>query len=306
MRIPYRNKNFRCSTASPQSDTAAPAPIAPGPITLAELHGWTLLVAGLAYWGNVVRGSREGGAGGPALLLESVLENGAFSAAAWALVAAWAHGAASTGRATGRQIVASVAICLLCAVPIRQAMILALIVLGLWLARPAGTRSGRPVAALLLALAIDMAWSSAYLLPLHAAIATLDARAVEGMLGLGGIEAGVHANLIDNRTSGFSLEILANCASSFPLGGVGLAFVVTALYQGRLPRRGDLRWIAASLGASIVLTEIRLSWMASREASYVWLHDGDGVTLYTLSALGLAVLFPLLATRNAAVARVVS
>ena len=265
---------------------------------MAELRVWVLLVAGFAYWGNVVRTARHGGAAGLDYVLEGVLQNGAFAAAAWALIAAWAVGAGPARRASAGQLAAAAALCLLGAVPSRQTAILVLIGLGVQLARPAGTRTGRKVAALLFALAFDSAWTSPYLLPLHAAVAPLDARAIQGLLHAAGVGVSGYGNLVAGATPGFGIEILARCASSYPFGGVCLAFVVTMLYQGRFPRRRDLPWLVASLAASVVLTELRLSWMALGEADFVWLHDGDGVTLYTLVAVAFAVLFPLLAARR--------
>ena len=272
----------------------------PGGISVAELRIWVLLAAGFAYWGNVVRTARHDGGAGLGYVLEGVLQNGAFAAAAWALIVTWAGGAGPARRASAGQLAAAAALCLLGAVPSRQAAILVLIVLGVQLARAGGTPAGRKVAALLFALAFDAAWTSPYLLPLHAAVATVDARAVQGLLHAAGVGVSRYGNLISGATPGFGIEILARCAASYPFGGVCLAFVVTVLYQGRFPRRRDLPWLAASLAASVALTELRLSWMALGEADFLWLHEGGGVTLYTLVAVAFAVLFPLLAARNRA------
>jgi hypothetical protein len=38
--------------------------------------------------------------------------------------------------------------------------------------------------------------------------------------------------------------------------------------------------------------------MALGDANYLWIHDGEGGTLYALSATALAVLFPVLAMRQ--------
>jgi hypothetical protein len=37
--------------------------------------------------------------------------------------------------------------------------------------------------------------------------------------------------------------------------------------------------------------------MAARPDDYTWMHVGGGVTLYTMVALALAIMFPVLATR---------
>lgn len=266
---------------------------------MVELRIWALLVAGLAYWGNAVRAARHSGTAGLDYALEGVLQNGAFAAAAWVLIALWAGAASPARRASAGQVAAAVALGLLAVVPSRQAAILVLLLLGLHLAAPAGTRAGRKVAVLLLALALDAAWTSPYALPLHAAVADLDARAVEGLLRLGGIAASGYGNLVAGADGTGGIEILARCASSYPFGGVCLAYAVTTLYLDRFPQRRDLPWLGASLAASVLLTELRLSWMVWREADFTWLHDGGGVTLYTLVATVLAVLFPVLAAREA-------
>lgn len=282
----------------------------------AELRGWTLLVAGLAYWGNVVRTVGDPNAQGAALVVDGVLEHGAFPATAWLMIAALTRrGAPAAGTAAEpagrREIAAAIAICLLCALPTRQATMAALVLLGLPLARaPAGGPS-RAVAALLLGLAGEIAWTSIYALPLHAAAARFDAVAVRGLLALAGIDAAGQGNVVDNPAENFGIEILAPCASSFPLAGIVLAFLVVVLHEERWPGRPFLirtclPWLAASALASVALTELRLSWMAAGEADYAWLHQGGGVTLYTLAAVGFAALFPLLATRAPALRRAVA
>ena len=273
------------------------------PISVAELRVWTLLVAGLAYWGNVVRTARQAGPIGLDSVAEAVIRNGAFCAAAWVLIAAQAGGAGAAEPAGGRRIAAAVAVCLLGVAPSRQTAILLLFLLGVQLAWPAGTRPARKIAALLFAVGFDMAWTSPYALPLHAAVANLDAQVVPALLRGVGLAAGARGNLVDNASSGFGIEVLARCASSYPLGGICLAFVVTSVHLRRFPRWRDAPWLAASLIASAVLTEIRLAWMTMGKADYLWLHEGGGVTLYTFAAVGFAVLFPLLAVRSAPGAR---
>ena len=285
-----------------QTRSAAAAPLSVAEVSVAEVRAWTLLIAGLAYWCNVVRTARESAPLGLDRVVESVIQNGAFCAAAWLLIAAWVVevGAAGTGiteRASGRQIATALAACLPAVVPSRQTTILLLLILGAQLAWPAGTRAGRKIATLLFALAFDIAWTSPYALPLHAAVANLDAHAVRALLHVVGITVTEHGTLLDNPGNGFGIEILARCASSYPFSGVCLAFVICLLYLGRFPRWRDVPWLAGSLAVSVVLSEIRLSWMAVREVDYLWLHEGDGVTLYTLIAVGFAMLFPLLAVR---------
>jgi hypothetical protein len=197
--------------------------------------------------------------------------------------------------ATGRHIGAALAAGLLCAVPSQQAVAGALFVLGLAILLPPRTPYSRKVAVLVFCLAIELMWRSVYLLPFHAMIATIDARFCEAILNLVGQSIQVHANQIEDIRAGFAIEVLAPCASSFPLVGVCVAFFVTMLYCDRFPRSADLPWLTLALAASVLLTEARLSLMSMGEATYTWLHDGDGVAVYTLSALVLAILFPVLA-----------
>ncbi len=80
--------------------------------------------------------------------------------------------------------------------------------------------------------------------------------------------------------------------------------MVIVLYRGATLRIAQLPWLALSYAASIGLTETRLTLLAWDEASYHWWHNGSGVTVYVLAALGLSVIPPILATaRPAADAR---
>jgi exosortase/archaeosortase family protein len=112
------------------------------------------------------------------------------------------------------------------------------------------------------------------------------------------MEATVHANIVDNISANFSVAIWPYCASSLPLAGVSLAFLVMVLYLGHPPRRRHVPWLCMSFVGSILLTEIRLLLLATNEASYEWWHDGPGVSVYAVAALVLAVVFPILATRG--------
>ena len=264
----------------------------------AELHRWLLLVIAIAYWANAASAPELAQAGGLALVLDSVLARGAFCLAAWLMIGrAMTRTGTDPRPAAAWQIAAAVALCLLVAIPARQTAVIALLIAGLMLFRAGKDSATRGVAILLLWLAAEMAWTSSYALPLHVAVAGLDARIVGAILRGLGIAAAAHDNIVDNLGGGFGLEILAPCASSFPLVGVGLAFTVTALFQGEMLSRRHLPWLGAAMLASIALTECRLTWMATDEATYHWLHDGSGGTLYTLAAVLLAGLFPLLATR---------
>ena len=134
--------------------------LSPTGITLAlgELQVWSLVLVGVAYWGNVVRTYPHEGAISLAAIARSIVADGAFNFAAWAMIAGVAGTIAPRGVASSRQIALTTAIALMCVVPTRQATIAALLTLGLILALPAGTRQGRQVAILLFGLAAEMVW----------------------------------------------------------------------------------------------------------------------------------------------------
>jgi hypothetical protein len=265
-------------------------------LTRRELWTWSLLLAGVAYWANVVRTFPHGPTISLGSIGYSILNAGAFDVGAWVLIVAWIGRVVPNGVATGRHIGTALTAGVLCAVPSQQAIVGALFALGIAIILPPRTHYSRKVAVLVFCLAIELMWRSVYLLPFHAMIATIDARVCEAILNLLGQSIQVHANQIENIRTGFAIEVLAPCASSFPLAGICVAFFVTMLYCDQFPRSADLTWLALALVASVLLTEVRLSLMSMGEATYTWLHDGDGVVVYTLSALALAILFPVLAT----------
>lgn len=242
-----------------------------------------------AYWGNTLRTAIHPGAGGLAAVTGGVLQNGAFCAAAWAMLAAllWRPAPAGPGRRADLALLAGA--CLVAAIPARQAAMLAMLLAAVHFAR-IGTPPARATMVLLLGLALEAAWTSAYALPLHAAWGQLDAAVVRALLGAGGI-----GNVVSSTPSAFSIEVLAPCASSFPLGAVALAYAVVRIFEGALPDRHDLPWLAAAWLTSAALTEGRLALMAQDPGTYHWLHEGGGVTLYTLVATAAATAFPLLA-----------
>jgi hypothetical protein len=231
-------------------------------------------------------------------MLNSVLGNGAFNIAAWVIIAVRVRGIAPTGMASRKQIALAMAIALMCVVPRTQATVGPLLALGIVLARSTGTRDGQHAAILLLGIAAELIWGASYSVPLHAGVAKLDAQAVVTLLSLAGQSALAHGNVVDNVSTQHSIEVLGFCSSTFPLAQLGLAYLVTKIYCGRLPGRGDLPWFAAALLTSIVLTELRLSLLALSGTSYSWWHDGEGATVYILAVTAVSVLFPLLATRN--------
>ncbi len=266
-----------------------------------ELHRWTLLVLGIAYWANVVRTAPPvADATGIVFAFDAVLGHGAFCVVAWAMLAALVWRQPATAPAARREVLLALAIALLGILPARQATVAALIALALLFTVGRDARAMRQAGVILAGLAVEMIWTSTYAMPLHATVARFDAVIVRALLGVIGIAASAHGASVGSASGSFDIEILGPCAASFPLAGVGLAFVVVTIHQGRLPRRGDLPWLAAALLASIVLTELRLGWMATGQVNYLWLHDGAGASLYAVVAAILAGAFPLLATRRPA------
>jgi hypothetical protein len=264
-------------------------------LPLSKLYAWALLFIGVSYWGNVLRTFPHGEDGHFLWMLNSVLGNGAFNTAAWVIIAVRAKRIAPTGMASRKQIALAVAIALMCVVPRTQATVGPLLALGIVLARSSGTRHGQHIAILLLGIAAELIWGSFYMLPLHASVAKLDAQAVVALLSLAGQSVLAHGNVVDNVSAQHSIEILGFCASTFPLAQLGLAYLVTNVYCGRLPGRGDVPWFAAALLTSIALTELRLSLLAWSGTSYNWWHDGEGAAVYILAVTAVSVLFPLLA-----------
>jgi len=285
-------------TAPPDRAPDARQPLGLHRFTLNELLNWILLIAGAAYWGGVIRTYHHDAAIGVVSVAQSVFSDGAFNVAGCGLIAVWARRIELRDIASRWQIAGALAISLLFAVPTRQTTILGLLAVGAVLTFRSPIHTARPIAALLLGFAGGMIWTSTYLLPLHAATASFDAELCSGFLRMLGEAVQVRANVLENLGAGINVEILAACASSFPLAGVAMAFMVVMAYAHHVPRLADLPWLVAALLASVALTELRLSLMALGDANYLWIHDGEGGTLYALSATALAVLFPVLAMRQ--------
>lgn len=271
-------------------------------MSILELRAWNLLVVATAYWSNVARGGHYDGGSPVSSVAESLLQNGAFAVGAWLLIALWSRTASGSEPATTREITLALAICALSVLPSRMATVLALGALGVQFARSARTAHARNVAAVLFGLAVSAAWTCSFMMPLHTTVARLDAEVVRVLLRLVGTTVDVQGGLVHRPDTGFGIEVLAGCASSYPLANVSLAFIITTLYLANLSLRRDWAWFAASLAVSIVLSEARLAWMAADEADYFWLHAGSGATFYGLLAVGAALLFPVLAARMAQIA----
>jgi hypothetical protein len=268
------------------------------PLPVSKLYAWALLFIGVSYWGNVLRSFPHEVNAHHVWVLNGVLGNGAFNIAAWVIIAVRVSGIAPTGMASRKQIALAIAIALMCMVPRTQATVGPLLALGIVLVRTSDTRHGKDVAILLLGIAAELIWGSFYMLPLHASVAKLDAQAVAALLSLAGQSVFAHGAVAANVSAQHSIEVLGFCASTFPLAQLGLAYLVTCVYCGRLPGRDDLPWFAAALLTSIALTELRLSLLALSGSSYNWWHDGLGATVYILAVTAVSVLFPFLAARK--------
>jgi hypothetical protein len=163
-------------------------------LSLGKLYAGAMLLIALSYWGNVLRTFPYHTGADSIPLLDSVLTNGAFNIAAWAMIAARVRGiVAPTRRASPLQIGFVVAVALICLVPRSQATVGPLLAFGIILMRSSGTYDGKCVGMLLLAIAAELIWGAFYLLPLHATVAKLDAQAVAIMLGLAGQSIGFTA-----------------------------------------------------------------------------------------------------------------
>lgn len=268
-----------------------------GRITLAEVQIWGVLAIGFAYWGNVIRTGWDPDALVLLGISQSILGNGAFAVGAWIAIVMLTLRTTLGSPAPMRVSLATIAACLPVILPSEQTVMLGMLALGTLRFRSHDSVASRTIALLLFALAGNLFWTSSYLLPLHAWVGMFDARVVTLLLQLGGISADSYANLVINQTDNSGLEVLAQCASSFPLSGICLGFIVTVVCLGQPLRRHDLGWLMASLLVSVALTEVRLLWMALSQEDYLWLHDGSGQDLYSLAAVLLATVFPLLAAR---------
>ena len=150
-----------------------------GQIALTEVRLLGLLVAGCAYWGNVIWTGWDTDLQVMVAILHCIIDNGAFSVAAWILIALLATKATPGVRRSGSTSAATIAACVPAALPSGQTLMLTLLDLAVqWFWFP-HTRAGRAVALLLFSLAGDIFWASSYLLPLHAAIGVFDATMVQ-------------------------------------------------------------------------------------------------------------------------------
>lgn len=265
-----------------------------------EARVWALLMVGVAYWANLLRNSGQNDVVTFASMIDRVLDNGAFAVFAWALIFVRSTSIADNVAASWRRIASTILLGVIVAVPFRLASAVALASLGgLLLADRHSLRGGRQVGWILLALAFETIWTSPFLAPLHVLVGGFDARVTAALLGLMNQTAATNANVVDNISANFSVVIWPYCTSSLPLAGVGLAFVTIIVYCSQPFRISYFWWLGLSFLASIVLTELRLVLLATGDANYQWWHAGPGVSIHALAALGLAVVFPIMAMSRA-------
>lgn len=268
------------------------------PIGSREVGFWSILIVAIAFWANVVRATSAGDLPAANSIMMRVLDNGAFDVFAWMMVFARSGRLTEAGAASRRQIGTAFLAGAVALAPVRLAAAVALMLVAwLLLTDRRTSRAGREAALLLLALVLEMVWTSRFAIP-HTIVTHVDARICAFLLGLLHMEATAHADVVANATMGFSVAIWPYCASSYPLSAVCLAFLVTLLYLGQTPRWGHGLWLGMSLITSMLLTEIRLVLLARGESDYHWWHDGPGAPVYVLAAVGLAIVFPVLAARR--------
>jgi len=267
-------------------------------LSAGEVWTWVFVLVGLSFYANILRAGPEGSPQlDPGSVISRIIDGGAFNIAAWAMLLLRARRVVPIGIASQRMLLGTIAIGAACCVPLRQATIVALAgSIVLLCTEPRLTRSGREAVSLLIGLVASMVWTSAYVLPLHAMAGILDAHIVAIMLQALGDSVSVHRNIIINHSGNIEIAVLPFCCSSFQLAAVSLAYLVTKLYLESPLRRPDLLWLGASLAASVILTELRLSILTTQNPEYLWWHDGPGVSIYSVSAVLLAVVFPWLAT----------
>jgi hypothetical protein len=259
-----------------------------------EILYWSFAAAAIAYAGALIGQAHAPNPLAPGVLTASLFNAGAINLAAWVMIALRIR-ALPRRRAPWSLIVLALLLALLCAAPVELAPAAALAALGIVLLKERRNAAGAfQIGVIALALAASLAWPS--LRFIHLVAAPVDARFVQCLLHLRGIDVGVEGNVITDGN--FSIEVLAACASSAPLACVALAYVVTSIHLRERLQKSDLRWLLLSLLISAALTELRLSLMVPSEAAWNWWHNGPGLTIYELSSLLPAILCPAAAGRR--------
>lgn len=265
-------------------------------ISSKELKSWSVIVIGIAFWANIVIATNGDSGDAIAAMLNRILENGAFDVFAWIMIAVGCIQLHDDRPASGRAILAALLAAALVLVPGRLATAAALtLVAGIVFAGAPAAASARPTRLVLAALAAEALWMSWPLAGLHVLVGTVDAGIVTHLLRALGQAAYQHGNVVENVSGSFSIAVWPYCSSSLPLASVCLAFVVITFYRGHALRRAHLPWLAASLLASVALTELRLVLMAWDAGAYAWWHSGPGVSVYAVAALAVTAVAPMLA-----------
>jgi hypothetical protein len=286
-------RGFVEAKTEPTKDTLGRASL----IGLRETRFWGVLMIAVAFWANILRGDSSNGIITFDTLITNVLDNGAFDLLAWTLIFVNARRMTDRAPSSPRQIAWTYLLGLIVIVPVRIASGVALSMLSYMLiCDPRATRAGRQIGTIMFALALETFWTSPFLTQLHIFVGRLDAHICAMLLRLFGISAIAHGNVVENQSSEFSIMIWPFCASSMPLAGVTLAFLVIVFYRNKVMQIQHLVWLFLSFVASIILTESRLVLMARNQDDFEWWHFGPGLSIYALCALGFAVLFPLWAT----------
>jgi hypothetical protein len=257
---------------------------------------WALLIVSIAYWANIVRGDSPGDPTRFGSMIERVLNNGAFDVFAWMLMFVRVSKISCREPVSLHQTIITLLLGVIVLAPVRIAAAVALFVLGIFMLIDRGSKAAQEVGLVALALAIVTVWTSSLLAPLHVLVGGVDASIGAVLFGWLGQQATSYANVLENIGEGFGIAIWPYCSSSMPIASVSLAFILIVLYRGATLRVSHLAWVGMSIVSSILLTHMRLLLMASNVTSYLWWHDGPGVTIYALLALGSAVAFPMLAT----------
>lgn len=269
-------------------------------ISARELGVWSLVTVAIGYLASDIRAAS--GVDGPGLqsFIDGIVSDSAFVVFAWILILVRAVRKLTTEAASSQQIGGALLAGGISVAPFRLANASALVILGLnFLFIPGSRQAARDIAWCLFALALESVWLSSLIAPLHVLVGHLDSRICVLLLGLLNMAAHAQGGVVENATTGFSIMIWPGCSSSYPLAAVALAFTVMTIYTGQRPRLRQLPILAASMIASIILTEWRLSLLAINLPRYEWWHAGPGASIYAIAALGLAALFPAMAAGSA-------
>jgi hypothetical protein len=200
-------------------------------ITIGELWLWCTMLAGISYWAELLRESPAIQSPlDPVAVANGIFGAGAFTVAAWVMVAARVGRLMPQVPASRSLVLAALGVGVLCLIPARQVTGLVLAGMGSrLLLRPEATRSGRQAGMLLLALAGTWIWAR-FFTPLQVVAAQIDAHFVGWLMNQAGADVAVSGNLIVNGYHG--IEVLIACSSTFPLAQVVVAVAFAPICPG--------------------------------------------------------------------------